>query len=79
MADNNSEKTVSKKNSQSVGTKLSTWWKNLKNEYSKIVWESRESVTKQTTAVVIITIILGVIIAVVDWILKNGIDLIGKI
>ncbi|MCI6408817.1 MAG: preprotein translocase subunit SecE, partial [Lachnospiraceae bacterium] len=45
-------------------------------EFSKIVWESKESVAKQTTAVVVITVILGVIIAIVDWVLKNGIDFI---
>ena len=78
MADNNTEKTV-KKNGQSFTDKISSWWKGLKSEYSKIVWENRESVTKQTTAVVIITVILGVIIAIVDWLLKNGIDFITKL
>lgn len=75
MADN-TEKTVSKKNEVSLGAKLSAWWKGLKAEYSKIVWDSKESVTKQTTAVVIISVILGIIIAIVDWVLKNGIDFI---
>lgn len=75
MADNNTEKTV-KKEGQSLSAKFSAWWKGLKGEYSKIIWENRESVTKQTTAVVVITVILGVIIAIIDWVLKNGIDFI---
>ena len=79
MADNNTEKTVSKKNGQSLGDKFSAWWKGLKSEYAKIIWENKESVTKQTTAVVVITVILGVIIAIVDWVLKNGIDFITKL
>ena len=78
MADNNTEKTV-KKNGQSLGDKISTWFKGLKSEYAKIVWENRESVTKQTTAVVVISVILGIIIAIVDWVLKNGIDFITKL
>lgn len=78
MADNNTEKTV-KKNGQSFSSKISAWWKGLKGEFSKIVWESKESVAKQTTAVVVITVILGVIIAIVDWLLKNGIDFITKL
>ena len=78
MADNNTEKTV-KKGGQSLGTKISAWWKGLKSEYAKIIWENKESVTKQTTAVVVITVILGVIIAIVDWLLKNGIDIITKL
>ena len=76
MADNNTEKTVAKKGSQSLGDKFSAWCKGLKSEYSKIIWENRESVTKQTTAVVIISVILGIIIAIVDWVLKNGVDFI---
>ena len=78
MADNNTEKTV-KKNSQGLGAKISAWWKGLKSEYAKIIWDNREDVTKQTTAVVVITVILGVIIAIVDWLLKNGIDFITKL
>ncbi|MDO4187885.1 MAG: preprotein translocase subunit SecE [Lachnospiraceae bacterium] len=78
MADNNTEKTV-KKDGQGLGAKISAWWKGLKSEYSKIVWDNTESVTKQTTAVVVITVILGIIIAIVDWVLKNGIDFITKL
>lgn len=59
-----------------MSEKISTWWKGLKAEYSKIIWESRENVTKQTAAVVVISVIVGVIIAIVDWLLKNGIDFI---
>lgn len=62
-----------------MAEKLSTWFKGLKAEYNKIVWESREQITKQTVAVVVITVILGVIIAIVDWVLQNGIDFITKL
>ena len=78
MADNNTEKTA-KKGNVSISEKISAWWKGLKGEYAKIVWESKESVTRQTTAVVVITVILGIIIAIVDWVLKNGIDFITKL
>ena len=74
MADNKTEKAAKQQSS-----KISAWFKGLKSEYSKIVWENRESVTKQTTAVVIISVILGIIIAIVDWVLKNGIDFITKL
>ena len=62
-----------------MAEKLSTWFKGLKAEYNKIVWESREQIAKQTVAVVVITVILGVIIAIVDWVLQNGIDFITKL
>ena len=72
MADNKTEK-------KGLGAKISSWWKGLKSEYSKVVWDNKEKTTKQTTAVVIISVILGIIIAVVDWVLKNGIDFITKL
>lgn len=62
-----------------MAEKISTWFKGLKAEYSKIIWESKDDVTKESIAVVIITVILGVIIAIVDWLLKNGIDFITKL
>ena len=57
-----------------MAEKISTWFKGLKAEYNKIIWESKENITKQTVAVVIISVILGVIIAIVDWVLKYGVD-----
>ena len=62
-----------------MAEKISTWFKGLKAEYNKIIWESKESVTKQTVAVVIITVILGVVIAIVDYILKYGIDILTSL
>lgn len=78
MADNNTEK-AAKKSGQSISEKFSAWCKGLKSEYSKIVWENKETTTKQTTAVVVISVILGIIIAIVDWVLQNGIDFITKL
>ncbi len=56
--------------------RLKQWWKGLKAEYKKIVWPDTESVTKQTAAVIVITIILGVIVSLLDTGLKYLIDLI---
>ena len=78
MADNNTGKTA-KKNGQSIGDKIGAWWKGLKAEYNKIIWENKETVGKQTVAVVIITVILGVVIAIVDYILKYGIDILTSL
>ena len=80
MAENKTEKAASKKkDSQRLSAKSSAGGKGLKSEYNKIVWENKEDVTKQTTAVVVISVILGIIIAIVDWVIKNGIDVITKL
>ena len=49
-------------------------WKSLKSEFNKIVWPDKITLAKQTVAVVTLSVILGGIIAIVDAILKIGID-----
>ncbi|MBR4813288.1 MAG: preprotein translocase subunit SecE [Lachnospiraceae bacterium] len=44
----------------------SSWWKGLKAEWKKIVWPSRNTLAKESAAVVIITVILGLLIKLVD-------------
>ena len=50
------------------------WFKGLKSEFKKVVWESKEDVTRQTIAVVLISLVLGVIITLIDTALQLGID-----
>lgn len=49
-------------------------FKTLKSEFKKIVWPDKDSVAKQTVAVVVISIVLSVIIAAVDFAYQFGID-----
>lgn len=55
---------------------VKSWFKGLKAEFKKIIWPDKKSLGKQTVAVVIITAILSVIIALLDAIVKFGINLI---
>ena len=54
------------------------WFKGLKAEFSKIIWPDRQSLTKETVAVLAVSVLLGVIIAVVDLIVGFGIEFIVK-
>ena len=54
------------------------WFKGLKAEFSKIIWPDRQSLTKETVAVLAVSVLLGVIIAVVDLIVRFGIEFIVK-
>ena len=54
------------------------WFKGLKAEFSKIIWPDRQSLTKETVAVLAVSVLLGVIIAVVDLIGRFGIEFIVK-
>ncbi|MDO4317770.1 MAG: preprotein translocase subunit SecE [Lachnospiraceae bacterium] len=51
-----------------------SWFKGLSREFKKIIWPSKATLVKESVAVVIITVILGAIIEVVDWIVKFGLD-----
>lgn len=46
----------------------------IKAEFKKIIWPDKTSAAKQTVAVVVISVVLGVIIAILDFIFKYGID-----
>ena len=72
MSDNNATK-----NAQT--SKASSFIKGVKAEFNKIMWPTREDITKQTTAVVIISVIIGALIAVFDYAFGYLVNLITKI
>ena len=49
--------------------------KGLKSEFRKIIWPNKEDLTKNTIAAVSVTVALGVLIAVLDLIIKFGLNL----
>ena len=56
-----------------------SWFKGLKAEFKKIVWPDKESLAKQSLAVIVISVILGLVIAVLDLGIKYGVDTFIKI
>ena len=66
--------------SEAVKTKKlkKSWFKGLKAEFSKIIWPDQKSLTKETAAVVIVSVVVGVIISVVDLIARFGIEFLVK-
>lgn len=55
-----------------------SWFQGLQSEFRKIIWTDRNTLIKQTIAVVVITIILSVIISVMDAAILEGISLLVK-
>lgn len=55
-----------------------SWFKGLKSEFNKIVWTDKKTLGKQTVAVVAITIVLGAVIAVMDSVVLEFINLLIK-
>ena len=54
------------------------WFKGLKAEFKKIIWPDKKTLAKQTVAVTVCSVILGAVIAVVDVVVKYGIDFLVK-
>ena len=57
-----------------IETQKSGWVTGLKAEFAKIIWPTKEQLAKETTAVVIASVILGVIIALRDFVIQYGVD-----
>lgn len=55
-------------------TPKKSWFKGLKSEFKKIIWPDKESLAKQSVAVAAISVVLGVIISIVDLLIKYGIE-----
>ncbi len=55
-------------------TPKKSWFKGLKAEYKKIMWPDRKTLATQTTAVVVVSIALGIIIAALDFVIQSGLN-----
>ena len=56
-----------------------SFFKGLKVEFKKISWPDKESIAKQSAVVVVIAVILGFIIAILDFIIKYGVSILTSI
>ena len=61
------------------GKKQGGFFKSLKAEFNRIVWPEKDKIIKETAAVVIVSTILGAIIALLDFVIKLGLDKIFQI
>ena len=48
--------------------------KGLKEKKKKIIWPDKQSTARETTAVIIVSVILGIVIKVFDLIIQFGLD-----
>jgi preprotein translocase subunit SecE len=66
---------MSRKDSTAGQSKLGSFWKGVKAEFKKIIWPDRETLIKQLVAVLCVTVVAAVLIAVIDFGAQNLIDL----
>lgn len=56
-----------------------SFFQGVKTEFKKVVWPDRKSTLKQSVAVVAISVVVGVIIAIIDYIAKYGVHFLTSI
>lgn len=54
--------------------KKPSFFKGVKAEFKKITWPDKTSLFKQTVAVIGVSFVVGVIIAVMDFIIQYGVN-----
>lgn len=59
--------------------KKQSFFQGVKSEFKKISWPDRQSTFKQSIAVVIISVVVGLIIAVLDYLVQYGVNFLTSI
>lgn len=54
-----------------------SFFKNLKNEFKKCTWPKKEDLVKQSALVIAVSVVLGVVIAGIDWVIRYGLQLLN--
>ncbi|MBR2729545.1 MAG: preprotein translocase subunit SecE [Lachnospiraceae bacterium] len=70
---------AAKENGKAKQSKMGGFFKGVRTEFGKIIWPSRETMVKQLIAVVVVTVITGLLIAVIDYGAQNLIDVLVKV
>ena len=59
-------------------SKKKSWFAGLKSEFKKIIWADNKTLAKQTSIVVVVTAVLGVLISLIDSVVLQLVNLIIK-
>lgn len=54
-----------------------SWFKGVKSEFKKISWPDRPTLFKESLAVIVISVVLSLVIALLDLVIKYGIGFLG--
>ena len=53
------------------------FFKNLKSEFKKCTWPKKEELVKQSALVIVVSVVLGVVIAGIDWVIGYGLQMLN--
>ena len=66
---------MNRNDSKAGQSKLGVFWKGVKAEFKKIIWPDRDTLVKQLVAVLCVTVVAALLIAVIDFGAQNLIEL----
>lgn len=61
-------------NTSQKQSRFGNFWKGLKAELKKVVWPDKTMLLKQTVTVTVVSVVLGLLIALVDTIAQYGVN-----
>jgi preprotein translocase subunit SecE len=64
---------------KSIETSKDNFFTGVKTEVKKIIWPTKQATAKETTAVIVISVVVGLMIALMDFIIQYGIDFLVKL
>ena len=56
-------------------TRKPSFFKGVKAEFKKITWPDKTSLQKQTVAVISVSVVVGVVIAIMDFFIQYGVNI----
>lgn len=74
MADSAKKESTKKEGVKKEKAARPDFFKGVKAEFKKISWPDKDSLVKQSVAVVCISVVLGAVIAVLDFLMQYGVD-----
>ena len=66
-------------NAKNEQVKKKNWFQGMSAEFKKIIWPTKQETAKNTVVVVVTSVILGLIIAGIDFVATMGVSFIGKL
>lgn len=60
---------------ESIFKRIAKFFKGVKAEFQKIIWPSRDDLTKETIATISVSVVLCLIIAIIDALVRSGVGL----
>ena len=54
------------------------FFKTVKKEFKKIIWPNKEDVFRQSVAVTVIAVVVGILVAVFDFLIQYGVNFITQ-